>query len=89
MCVFHCEPEEFMNALMQNNNTIFSRVYVLDEHIAGNVYMTYINNDLYYLDRMYVSDLKKEEFDDIPFYDVHKELYRKINLDEYMRKQMN
>lgn len=89
MCVIHCEYDQFMNILMQHHSQVFARVYVLQEGIAGIVYMVYASNHLYYLDRFFVSEYKKEEFQKISFFDVHKELYRIINLDENVRKINN
>lgn len=43
------------------------------------------SHNLYYLDRFVPAPNKQEDFDKISFYDVHKDLYRKINLDNYLR----
>lgn len=89
MSVIHCEYNQFMNILMQHHHPVFARAYVLDEGIAGIVYMVYAKEHLYYLDRFFVSEYKEEEYQNISFFDVHKELYRIINLDESMRKKNN
>ena len=87
MCnkVVHLEPEEFIKILQKEQLSVYARVYVLDSGIAGLIYMCSDSHNLYYLDRFVPAPNKQEDFDKISFYDVHKDLYRKINLDNYLR----
>lgn len=88
MCqVIHLEPEAFIQMLTRTKLFVYARVYVLDSGIAGLVYMCSDAHNLYYLDRFVPAPDRKDDFDKIDFYDVHKDIYRKINLDTYLREK--
>ncbi|MCF0106777.1 MAG: hypothetical protein HUJ53_08455 [Holdemanella sp.] len=83
--VIHLEPEDFNTILFSKKLKINARVYVLECNVAGVVYMASDDDFLYYLDRFYPTKEKKCIIDNLNFYDLHKELYRIINLDQYTR----
>lgn len=86
MCeVIHLEPIEFVQTVSRNHLSVFSRVYVLNNGIAGLVYMCEDAHNLYYLDRFVCASQKEDELEEIDFYDIHKDIYCKINLDSYLR----
>lgn len=88
MCqVIHLEPEDFAQTVSAKKLSVYARVYVLDAGIAGLVYMCSSEHSLYYLDRFIPTPQKREDFERINFYDVHKDLYRKINLDTRIREK--
>lgn len=82
----HYEPEEFVELVANKNLKIFQRVYILDSSIAGIVYMCQDDENLYYLDRLFTTDEKKEQLKSQDAYEIHQELYAKINLDESIRR---
>ncbi|MGN1277672.1 MAG: hypothetical protein ACI4UK_11840 [Floccifex sp.] len=82
----HYEPEEFVELVANKNLKIFQRVYILDSSIAGIVYMCQDDENLYYLDRLFTTDEKKEQLESQDAYEIHQELYAKINLDESIRR---
>ncbi|MBB5183404.1 hypothetical protein [Catenisphaera adipataccumulans] len=78
--VVHLEPKEFVEKLSAQHKQIYARPYVLDNGIAGLVYMfDGKDSNVYYLDRMYAP--RQQEVDQIDFYTLHAELYRKVALD--------
>ncbi len=85
LSVVHYEPKDFFTIVSVKGMTIFPRVMVLDKGIAGLVYMCKDGENLCYLDRFYPSNLKEEEYNKLDAYEVHKELYVKINLDKSLR----
>ena len=89
MCqtVYHLEPEDFIHTLFKEKLSVYARVYVLDSGIAGLIYMCSNEHNLYYLDRFIPAPHRKEDFEKMDFYDVHKDIYRKINLDNYLRNK--
>lgn len=76
----HLETNEFLDSLMKAPKKIWKQVICLDSGIAGVVYGFLENGVFYYLDRFYPSDEKKQEIDEMDFYELHKELYTKMNL---------
>ncbi|MGM9961968.1 MAG: hypothetical protein ACI319_02810 [Holdemanella porci] len=82
----HYEPEEFVELVANKNLKIFQRVYILDSSIAGIVYMCQDDENLYYLDRLFTTNEKKEKLESQDAYEIHQELYAKINLDESIRR---
>lgn len=90
MCttVTHLEPEEFMRVLVHYPQQVYARTLVLDCGIAVLVYTCQHGDHLYYLDRVDCSDQKKEKVNKMNFYELHAEIYRKINLDQRSRERM-
>ena len=85
MCVYHMDYQEWNVQLEACKHPVLSRVVVIDG-IAGLIYYFYdLNKDLCYLDEFFPSELKKEEFKKLSKFDVHKQLYRKLQLDQYQR----
>lgn len=84
VCV-HCEPDEFLAKVQNKKLSIFSRAYVLDNAIAGIVYMCRSKCELYYLDRFFTTTEKKKELCQYSKYEIHDNLYRLINLTEACR----
>lgn len=88
MTVFHLDGDQWLTKIMECAPSVKARTYVLREHIAGTIYYYYDDAcNMYYLDCFYPSTYKKEEFDKIPFFEVHKQVYRMVQLDEYQRRQ--
>ena len=83
----HYEPEEFLTLVEEKKLDLFARVYVLNCGIAGVVYMAKEEGNLYYLDRLLPTDQKLKEFEELDMYEVHQELYAKINLDQRNRER--
>lgn len=86
-CVIHLEPEDFFETVNRDNLSVFPRVFVLESGIAGLVYMCCDAHNLYYLDRFQPAPHRKADFEKVSFYDVHKDIYRKINLDNHLREK--
>jgi hypothetical protein len=88
MCkVIHLEPEEFAKELCYSQKPVYARTFVLDCGIAIAIYMCSDSHFLYYLDRPDCSKEKKEQLNSLDFYDVHAEIYRKVNLDNRLRER--
>lgn len=88
MCkVIHLEPEEFAKELCCSQKPVYARTFVLDCGIAIAIYMCSDAHFLYYLDRPDCSKEKKEQLNSLDFYDVHAEIYRKVNLDNRLRER--
>lgn len=81
----HYEPQDFFAVASVKHLSVFSRVFVLDKGIAGLVYMCKDENNLYYCDRFYPSQQKESDYQKLDPYEVHQELYAKINLDRRLR----
>ncbi len=87
MCtVVHLEPEEFAKELYHSQKPVYARTYVLDCGIAIVIYMCSDSHFLYYLDRPDCSIEKKDQLNSMDFYDLHAEIYRKVNLDNRLRE---
>lgn len=76
----HLEPDEFMNALIQTPCKIMHHLICLDNGIAGIVYGFEQKGVFYYLDRFFPSKFKESCLQKMNRYDLHKELYVKMNL---------
>ena len=88
MCkVVHLEPEEFARELVHDPKTVYARTYVLDCGLAVVIYMCSDSHYLYYLDRPDGSNMKKDMLKSINPYDLHAEIYRKVNLDNSLRER--
>ena len=87
LTVIHLEPEDFYRTLLINQSKVEARMYVLKNNIAGIVYTTKDHNHFYYLDRFFPSSDKKETIEHMNSYDLHKEIYQLINLDERNHRQ--
>lgn len=85
MICIHCEPNEFLAKVQHKKLSVFSRVYVLDNAIAGIVYMCKSKCKLYYLDRFFTTEEKKDDLCQCSKYELHDNLYRLINLTEACR----
>lgn len=85
--VIHLEPIDFVQMVSRTNSSVYARAYVLECGIAGLVYMCNDAHNLYYLDRFVCAPDRKADFDKVSFYDVHQDIYRKINLDNYLREK--
>lgn len=78
--IVHLEPKEFIETLFTNQADITARPYVLDNGVAGLVYMfDGKDNNVYYLDRMFTT--RQEVVDQMNKEDLHAEMYRKVALD--------
>lgn len=87
MCVYHMDYKEWIVQLATCKHPVLTRVMVVSG-IAGLVYYYYDQNkDLCYLDDFYPTELKAEEYKQLSQFDVHKQLYRKLQLDQYQRIQ--
>lgn len=84
--IVHHELDEFLAIASVKRLPIFSRVYALDNGIAGLVYMCKDDTYLYYYDRIFSTSEKNEEISQLDMYELHKELYEKINLDITFRE---
>ncbi len=85
MCVYHMDYKEWIIQLERCKHPVLSRVMVVSG-IAGLVYYYYDQNkDFCYLDDFYPTKLKEEEYKKLSQFDVHKQLYRKLQLDQYQR----
>ena len=88
MCtVVHLEPEDFARELVHNQKNVYARTYVLDCGLAVVVYMCQDSHFLYYLDRPDCSKEKKDMLKSMDFYELHAEIYRKVNLDNRLRER--
>lgn len=76
----HLEVDEFFDAMMTSPKKIWTQVICLDNGIAGIVYGFCDNDTFYYLDRFYPSKQKEEKIHAMNFYELHAELYAKMNL---------
>lgn len=76
----HLEVNEFLDIMMVTPKKIWKQVICLDNGIAGIVYGFLDQGTFYYLDRFYPSKQKEEEIQNMDFYELHKELYTKLNL---------
>lgn len=76
----HLELNEFLDSMIKAPKKIWTQVICLDNGIAGIVYGFLENGVFYYLDRFYPSKEKKHIISSMNFYDLHKELYTKMNL---------
>ncbi len=84
MCVIHLDANEWLIKSVENKSAIHAKTLVLDQGIAGIVYYFSDNKkNVYYLDQFYPASLKKKEVDAIPFYEMHKQIYAKMQLDLY------
>lgn len=84
MCVIHLDTNEWLIKSVENKSAIHAKTLVLDQGIAGIVYYFSDNKkNVYYLDQFYPASLKKKEVDAIPFYEMHKQIYAKMQLDHY------
>lgn len=90
MCtVAHLEPEDFARELVHNQKNVYARTYVLDCGLAVIIYMCQDSHFLYYLDRPDCSKEKKDMLKSMDFYELHAEIYRKVNLDNRLRERQN
>ena len=88
MCtVVHLEPEDFARELVHNPKNVYARTYVLDCGLAVVIYMCQDSHFLYYLDRPDCSKEKKDMLKSMDFYELHAEIYRKVNLDNRLRER--
>lgn len=88
MCtVVHLEPEDFARELVYNPKNVYARTYVLDCGLAVVIYMCQDSHFLYYLDRPDCSKEKKDMLKSMSFYELHAEIYRKVNLDNRLRER--
>ncbi|MBB5183403.1 hypothetical protein [Catenisphaera adipataccumulans] len=79
MQVIHLDAREFITA-SHHRYDITARPYVLDNGIAGMVYMFEGEGSrVYYLDHMFTP--RKEDLKRMDPEDLHAELYRKVALD--------
>ena len=82
--IIHLEPEEFVEKLFVHKKQLRVTPLVLEDGIAVMVYMfTGLDRNIYYMDRA-LSPLK-EEISEIPSFDLHKDLYRKVALDQELK----
>lgn len=88
MACIHCEPDEFIKMASEKNSNVFPRAYVLTCGIAGLVYMFKEGGNLFYLDRFFPTKEKLKDLLQFNFYDIHKDLYRIINLSEVYRSTL-
>lgn len=78
--IVHLEPQEFIEAVYTNQANITARPYVLDNGVAGMVYMFHgKDQNVYYLDRMF--GFKQDIINQMSKEDLHAEMYRKVALD--------
>ena len=90
MCtVVYLEPEDFARELVHNQKNVYARTYVLDCGLAVIIYMCQDSHFLYYLDRPDCSKEKKDMLKSMDFYELHAEIYRKVNLDNRLRERQN
>ncbi len=81
MCVIHLDANDWLSKLVENQSPIQDKALVLDQGIAGIVYyFSDCKDNIYYLDQFYSSSLKEKEVASIPFYDLHKQVYVKMQL---------
>lgn len=85
--VVHLEPEDFARELVHNPKNVYARTYVLDCGLAVVIYMCQDSHFLYYLDRPDCSKEKKDMLKSMNFYELHAEIYRKVNLDNRLRER--
>lgn len=83
----HLEVNEFLDIMMVTPKKIWKQVICLDNGIAGIVYGFLDQGTFYYLDRFYPSKQKEEEIQNMDFYELHKELYTKLNLKVHLVAQ--
>lgn len=81
MNIVHLEPEEFVQKAAVTQNKVCFHCVVLDNGIAGIVYLFKMGRFLYYMDRFMVSHLKESETCRIDSNELHAEVYRKVALD--------
>ncbi|MBB5183402.1 hypothetical protein [Catenisphaera adipataccumulans] len=81
MTIIHLEPQEFTEKLFVYRAIVYARPFVLENHIAGMVYLfDGSDGDVYYLDRIY-NAYRQEEIDRMDPQRRHADLYRKVALD--------
>lgn len=81
MNIVHLEPEEFVQKAAVTQNKVCCHCVVLDNGIAGIVYLFKMGKFLYYMDRFMVSHLKEEVARTWNPDELHAEVYRKVALD--------
>lgn len=81
MNIVHLEPEEFVSKAAITGNHVSFHSIVLDNGIAGIVYLFRTNEYLYYMDRLEVSMDKEDEKRALDPELLHAEVYRKVALD--------
>lgn len=79
----HLEMDQFLDTVMNTKSTLQKQVIVLDCCVAGIVYGFLHEGIYYYLDRFYPTMEKENVVQRLSFYDLHAEMYRKINLKLY------
>ncbi len=88
MCVIHLDANDWLIKLLENKSAIEYKTLVLDQGIAGIIYyFSDCHNNIYYLDQFYPSSFKQKEVETIPFYEMHKQIYVKMQLDHYQSLQ--
>lgn len=83
----HLEVNEFLDAMTDTPKKIWKQIICLDNGIAGIVYGFLDQDTFYYLDRFYPSKQKEDEVHAMNFYELHAELYAKINLKVHLAAQ--
>ncbi len=84
MCVIHLDANEWLIKSVESKSAIRSKTLVLDQGIAGTIYyFSDHKKNVYYLDQFYPAASKKKEVEAIPFYEMHKQIYTKMQLDHY------
>lgn len=81
MTIVHLEPEEFAAIVTGSGKPIGVHCIVLDSMIGAMIYTCHHGEYLYYMDRICVSEQKKEEAAAINPECLHVEVYRKMALD--------
>ena len=85
----HLEVNEFLDVLTSHPHRISQQIICLDNGVAGVVYGFHDGNTFYYLDRIYPSKQKEDLVQKMDFYDLHKELYAKMNLKVHLNHTIN
>lgn len=81
MNIVHLEPEEFVQKAAVTQKKVCFHCVVLDNGVAGIVYLFKMGKYLYYMDRFMVSKLKEAVTSAIDSNVLHAEVYRKVALD--------
>lgn len=81
MQVIHLEPEEFVCQAAISQSRFHYHCIVLDNAVAGIVYLFRKGDHLFYMDRFAVSEQKKAQIDKLDSHLLHAEIYRKVALD--------
>jgi hypothetical protein len=80
MTLIHLEPEEFVETLYARKGSLKTEAIVLDNGVAGMVYLFQDHADIYYLDRLFAGrsiQMSEQE--------RHAEMYRKVALVSHSR----